>query len=418
MKNIINFIPYLVLLLTWESVGQWMNFKLFLGGWWIEHILMFLLPLSFIVYYYSYPTKCQKPPFTFKLLFVLLILNSIYGIFMSRGYEDIQSLISKLIAWSLCFGWFYFQNPENISFVTRRWCKYALPLFLILCAFMQGEAVGRFFAPFAFILIFFPYLDTKHKLYVLTVVIIVLFFGALGARSSVIRFVFAIGLAIIIYARKNIPSIIIKLTFLILIILPIVFLFLGITDKFNIFKIQEELNLKEYSVSSSFDNDEQEDLTSDTRTFLYVEEIQSALKNNYVIFGRSLSRGYDSVLIEGTDWVKGQNERWSSEVRMLNVFNYMGLVGVVIVSLVYIIGSWNAIFRSRSFSMQIIGIYVAFRWLYSWIEDFDRFDFINLYLWIPIIMCYSKNFLNMTEQEFQYWIYSFFKSRNKRCFVK
>lgn len=406
-----------MLLLTWESIGQWMNFKLFLGGWWIEHILMSIMPLSFIVYYYYNPTKCQKTPFIFKSLFVLLILNSIYGIFMSMGYQDIQSLISKLIAWSLCFGWFYFQSPEKISFVTRSWCKYALPLFFVLCAFMQGEAVGRFFAPFAFVLIFFPYLDKKYKLYVLCIVIIVLFFGALGARSSVIRFAVAIGLAIIIYSKKIIPPLIIKLIFFVLIISPIVFLYLGITDKFNLFKIQEELNLKEYSVTSSFDSGEQEDLTSDTRTFLYVEEIQSALNNDYVIFGRSLSRGYDSVVIEGMDWMKGRNERWSSEVRMLNVFNYMGIVGVIIVSLVYIIGSWNAIFRSNSFSMQIIGLYVAFRWLYGWIEDFDRFDFINLYLWIPIFMCYSTRFLNMTEYEFKNWIYNFFKPQNKRCYL-
>lgn len=418
MKSIIKLIPYSVLLLTWESISQWMNFKLYLGGWWIEHILMLIMPLSFIVYYYYNKNKCQKTPFIFKLLFVLLISSSIYGIFMSMGYQDIQSLISKITAWSLCLGWFYFQNPENISFVTRGWCKYALPLFLLLCIFMQGEAVGRFFAPFGFILIFFPYLDKKHKLYALSIVIIVLFFGALGARSSIIRFAVAIGLAIIIHLRKFIPHQIIKVGFFILILSPIVLLYLGITDKFNIFKIQEELNLKEYSVNSSFDNGEQEDLTSDTRTFLYVEEIQSALNNNYVIFGRSLSRGYDSVVIEGIDWMKGRNERWSSEVRMLNVFNYMGIVGVIIVSLVYIIGSWNAIFRSKCFSMQIIGIYVAFKWLYGWIEDFDRFDFINLYLWIPIIMCYSTKFLNMTEQEFKNWIYNFFKPLNKKCFIK
>lgn len=99
MKGMFKLIPYLMLLLTWESIGQWMNFKLFLGGWWIEHILMSIMPLSFIVYYYYNPTKCQKTPFIFKSLFVLLILNSIYGIFMSMGYQDIQSLISKLIAW-------------------------------------------------------------------------------------------------------------------------------------------------------------------------------------------------------------------------------------------------------------------------------------------------------------------------------
>lgn len=411
MKNILNFIPYLIILLTWKSIEQWMNFKLSLGGWWIEHILMSLLPLSFIVYYIKYPSRCQKVPFTFKLLLILLILSSIYGIYMSMGYQDIQSLISKLIAWSLCLGWFYFQDPHNISKITKTWCKYALPLFVILFPFMQGEAVGRYFVPFAFLLIFLPFLNKKNKYFVLSVVILVMLVGALGARSSVIRFTVSLMLALTIYFRKIIPTILLKIIFIILIITPIILLQLGISGTFNVFRIQEELGLKEYSVNSSFDNGEQEDLTSDTRTFLYVEEIQSAINNKYILFGRSLSRGYDSVVITNVDWKKGRNERWSSEVRMLNVFNYMGLIGVVIVSLIYIIGAWKAIFQGKSFTMKIIGIYVAFRWLYAWIEDFDRFDFINLYLWIPIIMCYSIRFLNMSDDDFKNWGYNFFKSK-------
>lgn len=234
-------------------------------------------------------------------------------------------------------------------------------------------------------------------------------FGALGARSSVLRFAVSIILAIAIYFKRIIPSFVIKLILISLMILPILFLYLGISGKFNIFKFQEEFGLDEYSVTSSFDKGEQEDLTSDTRTFLYVEEIESALKNDYVLFGRSLSRGYDSVTISDVDWKFGRNERWSSEVRMLNVFNYMGLVGVIIVGLVYLAGAWKAVFRSRSFAMQIVGLYVAFRWLYGWIEDFDRFDFINLYLWIPIIMCYSERFLNMTDNDFKIWVHGFFK---------
>ncbi len=36
----------------------------------------------------------------------------------------------------------------------------------------------------------------------------------------------------------------------------------------------------------------------DTRTFLYAEEIQSAIKNNYIIIGRSIARGYDSLFFK------------------------------------------------------------------------------------------------------------------------
>jgi len=90
----------------------------------------------------------------------------------------------------------------------------------------------------------------------------------------------------------------------------------------------------------------------------------------------------------------------------------MGLIGVVIVALLYIIGAWKAVFKSKSFAMQMIGLYVAFRWLYGWIEDFDRFDLINLYIWIPIFMCYSEKFLKKNDEEFKMWAKNIFKNEN------
>jgi hypothetical protein len=409
MKNIIKIIPFAILIMTWKSVAQWMNFDIFLGGWWIEHILCFMLPLSFVVYYKYNSIKLQKAPIIFKIFFLILFCNVIYGFYMIDGYNDFLLMASKILAWSLCVGWFYFQEPKNVAKVTSLWCKYSIPLFFVLMVFMQGEAIGRFFAPFGFVLIFFPYLKKTWKTKIILVVLLVLLIGSLDARSSVIRYGVAILLALAIYFQKKIPSLLIKLLFVIFVVSPIVFLILGITEQFNIFKFKEEFGLKDIEVSSSFDNGEKSDLTEDTRTFLFIEEINSAITHDYVTFGRSIGRGYDSVTIGGVDWIAGRNERWSSEVRFLNVFNYMGLVGVVIVGLLYIIGAWKAVFQSNSFAMQMIGLYVAFRWLYGWIEDFDRFDLINLYLWIPIFMCYSQKFLNMNDTEIKIWIKELFK---------
>lgn len=415
MRDIVKLIPFLILLLTWESVQQWVSFNLFLGGWWIHHFLKLMLPMSFVVYYFHHKTLCQKTPKIFKCLYGIIILGTLYGVFMSEGYKDFQGMITKLTAWTLCLGWLYFQNPSNISKVTRDWCKYSIPLFFILLAFMQGEAVGRFLAPYAFLLIFLPYLERKWRIIVLIAVALVLLFGALGARSSILRFAISIFFAIIIYFQKYIPRFAIKITLITLVVSPIVFLWLGISGQFNIFQIQEELGWNEVSVQDSFNKGEQENLTADTRTFLYIEEIQSALDNNYVLYGRSFARGYDSIVISGIDWKSGRNERWSCEVRMLNVFNYLGIIGVIIVSLVYLIAAFKAVYQSRSFTMQIIGVYVAFRWLYGWIEDFDRFDLINLYLWIPIFMCYSNRFIEMTENDFKNWARSIFKPNTRRC---
>lgn len=411
MNLLTKFIPFLTFLLSIESVGQWLNFKFFLGGWWIEHLLMSFLPTFFFIYYLKSSNRVQKAPLTFKLLFAMLAFSFVYGLYMSMGYQDILFLISKLLAWSLCLGWFYFQRPDNITTFTRQWSVFALPLFVILFPFMQGEAVGRFFAPISFVLMFYPYLTRYGKIIVVIVVIIVFLFGTLGARSSIIRFAVSAVFALSIYFKRIIPTTLVKSICFVLLVSPIVLLYLGISGIFNVFKIQDELGIEEYSVDSSFNKGEQENLISDTRTFLYMEEIQSAINNDYVVFGRSLSRGYDSNVIQGVDWKKDRNERWSCEVRMLNVFNYMGVVGVIIVALLYMVASLRALFFSKSYIMQIVGVYVAFRWFYAWVEDFDRFDFINLYLWIPIIMCYSTRFLNMSDNDFKIWIHGFFKFR-------
>ena len=192
MKSLKKILPFFLLLITWKSVEQWMSFKIFLGGYWIEHILQSLFLIFLATYYYQNPSTREKTPFPFKLYYIIVFVETIYGIFMARGYQDFQLMVTNVI--NCCFGltWFYFQVPQNVSNTTRRWCNFSIPLFFCLIPFMNGEAVGRFFAPFAFLLFFFPYLEKKWKVRTLVVVAFVLLFGALGARSSVLRFAIAI----------------------------------------------------------------------------------------------------------------------------------------------------------------------------------------------------------------------------------
>ena len=76
--------------------------------------------------------------------------------------------------------------------------------------------------------------------------------------------------------------------------IPFIFFTLGVTNTFNIFKIEEELGLEDKYTLANSKGTEYSALI-DTRTFLYAEEISSAINNNYVILGRSIARGYDSA---------------------------------------------------------------------------------------------------------------------------
>jgi hypothetical protein len=56
-----------------------------------------------------------------------------------------------------------------------------------------------------------------------------------------------------------------------------------------------------------------------------------------------------------------------------------------------------------------VGLFITFRWLYAWVEDFSRFDMSNLILWMMISVCFSNEFRKMTNVEIKLWVNGFFK---------
>lgn len=187
---------------------------------------------------------------------------------------------------------------------------------------------------------------------------------------------------------------------------PIIFFTLGITNTFNIFRIEEELGIEDKYTLTSHENDNEYSALVDTRTFLYVEQITSAIKHDYVLLGHSIARGHESATFGSTSKSdsNGLGERASCEVSILNIFNYFGIIGVLIYFLIFLQASYKAIFCSNNSYLPIIGIYIAFRWTFSWIEDFSRFDLNYLFLWTMIGICYSRQYRQMNNQQFALWI--------------
>lgn len=300
-----------------------------------------------------------------------------------------------------------FGNPIYLPYILRCWFKYAWIILVLLIPFLQSNAYGRFLVPFTFLTLFITQLNKKYIILTIIAYLITIFLGY-DSRSDMLKFsvCMILGVSILLShiwkKRKLIWSITITLF-----VSPIIFFILGTTGVFNIFNIEEELGLEgKYEIKNS-GGDEYSAL-SDTRTFLYIEELQSAIVNNYIIFGRSIARGYNSVSFG--DWsdenmgIK-RGERQSCETSILNVFNYFGIIGVIIYFVIFFRASFLAILRSRNIFIPVIGIYIAFRWLFAWIEDFSRFDLNYLFLWIFIGICYSPIFRNMSNQEFKKWLY-------------
>lgn len=411
----VKLIPFFVILLTYPSISQWVEFSI--GNttiWWILQSLTLYAFFQFKKQYYQE----IKYPKAIKFFMIWVALSAVYGCFMADYYWDYKNLISNLMIYLMGVSFFYLSIPENISRISRQWCCFAIVAFWLFLPFMQLEAPGKFLSPFAFLVIFWPFYERKWKIVVIFFSLAVFVYGSLGARSTAIRFAFALMVSLVFLKMDILSLNVIKKVICLLAAIPIIFLVLGVTGVFNIWKMDDYLGDKEVLVTDSYstagNSTTSENLKSDTRTFIYEETISSAIRHNYIIQGRSLARGYDSPFFSwaadfqfaGTQYHKG--ERQSSEVSILNVFTYMGLIGVCLYALIFLNAIRNVFKYSNNKCMYIIALYVSFRWAFAWMEDFTRFDLNNLYLWVILSMCYSPYFLQMSDYDFKSWAHNIF----------
>lgn len=399
MKSILKkILPYTILLISISSILQWCSLPI--GNtfvWWIlqSFILYILIKLK--------PNKYHILPI--KLFLIYLMGSTLYGaFFMAENYWDWKLLINNLMTFSLAFVAYTYSVPSLLASTLKYWFKYAWIILFLLIPFLASDAYGRFLVPFTILALCFPLLTKKYIILTFIAYIITIILG-IQSRSDIIKFTITLllGISLIIIPQLWKSKKRIQFIMNTLMIIPIILFTLGATGVFNIFKIEEELNLKDtYTMTSEYGNEYS--ALVDTRTGLYVEEIESAINNDYVIYGRSIARGYDSQLFgesinELTQTQRG--ERGSCETSILNIFNYFGLIGIFIYMFIFWKAAYLAISHSNNSFLPVIGIYVAFRWLFAWIEDFSRFDLNYMFLWILIGICYSPIYRKMTNQEFK-----------------
>jgi hypothetical protein len=60
-----------------------------------------------------------------------------------------------------------------------------------------------------------------------------------------------------------------------------------------------------------------------------------------------------------------------------------------------------------------MGLFIAFRWAYAWVEDLNNFYIQYIFLWFFIGFCYSKSFREMTDSQMIQWVRNIFE-RPKR----
>lgn len=334
-----------------------------------------------------------------------VLISTIRSIFIAENYWEWKQLISGFLALSIPLFSYAFDKPHITGRVIRYWLKYAILLFLLQLPTLPNGAYHFYLGPVFLVGCFIPIAPRKWQ-FILIGLLIIMLSSNLDARSQVIKSAIVLLIAIGIYFWKIIPNIVFKVIHWACYIIPIVLLILGMTGRFNIFENLES-NKGKYVEKVIMNGQVVEiDLSTDTRTFIYTEVIESAIKHNYVIWGRTPARGNDSRAFGAynAEILKtGKYERHKNELCHLNIFTWLGLIGVILYTIIYLRSSYLAIYKSENIYLRFLGCFIAFRWAYGWIEDMNTFNIMNISLWMMIAIGLSSQFRSMNNKTFKNW---------------
>lgn len=343
-------------------------------------------------------------PQAIRYLFILWILGNILslirGSFFAEDYWDWKAILLYSLAFSFIpMAFFIGRNIESASTVFRFVLKVLFPFgfLLIPLAYVSSiELYSRIMIPVGLLIVFLPFLKYKWKLLVIIVAVTSILI-VIGFRSNLIKIAFSVGLILIYLLRNYIPKISLRFLRIFLFALPIVFLVLAVTGKYNVFS---EIGSQEgYTTLNT--RGEVENLMTDTRSGLYRDVLATMDQSGNWLMGEGAGGRYQT---ERFDYLGDGRGRYGSEVGILNILLYHGLIGVSIYFLLLFTVSYYAIRRSNNTLAQLLGLYIAFRWTFAFVEEFTQYDLNFYFFWITIGLVSSTRFREMTNDDIKQYL--------------
>ena len=331
-------------------------------------------------------------PYTWFMLYTIgLVVVSAYVV---EGRDGLQFLIPNSIA-MLCFAFVPAMATRDHLVPVLQTLFHVLPF---MCVFFSGGLylLNMVLIPYAILALFISEFKGPKGwiLWAITLLVCVISYIIVD-RALLVKMAVALAIG---YASANMMRLFDKWVAAVsvgLLVIPFLFVILFLTGRFNVFEFNKYISNAQHDESGMYD---------DTRTGVYEEVIASAVDNNYVWFGRSLSRGYDTEFILGRykdkEFSKQTLER-GSEVAALNLFTWGGVVYL----LLFFIWQCNVVYvglkKTNNRYTPILALYVAFYWAFSWVENVQVFSMFYIYAIIIMAMCMSPEFREMNDDEFR-----------------
>lgn len=341
------------------------------------------------------------------IYFMWMLLQSVRGLLGCEIYMDYRQLVDGIIMLSLPILLYLFAYPSVVQYVLRKWLFWGGLIFLVFVSWNVGPNC-LYLAPISLFACFFFDLPKKWKIAI--GIILFIWLSTIMDRANLLRSAMMIACALAFKYRRFVSDKLLKIGHHLFFFVPLILLLLGFWGNFNLFKYLQDDNDGRHTeqIKKADGSVKEVDVFGDTRTFIYSEVLDSSIKYEYVLWGRTPARGNDDYFFESLiNDDKGnqlrKNERHVNEVGFLNVYTWIGLIGIILYSLLYLKASLLALHHSKNSYIKYLGIFIAFRWALGWIEDINLFFIQSIILWMLIAMCMSKKFRDMNDSEFRSW---------------
>lgn len=332
----------------------------------------------------------------FLCLLVFNVITLLRGFFNVEDSSDIFVLLSSDSFIYILFPFFVFFSDFDLL---KRICRVFCTIGLLGCAFSyirppldETLSFGHNISFMNVFLLTTPFLPKKYFIFFFLFAFLGVTFD-LDRRSITINFL--VVLCIVCFYKllkgKGIRSFI----YLCTIIIPITFLALGLSGRFNVFKYIESFNL-----SVNFSQNRQYNV--DSRTSIYVDVFGDLAENNKMIVGLGARGKTHTSLVNNVNhdyWRIYKKGRSKTESGMLNYFQYGGFIGFFVISFFILSCAYYALFHSRNVFILQLGYLVCFKYIYSFIEDPISCNMNSLTLYLLLGVCLNRKLRNLNNKE-------------------
>lgn len=361
-----------------------------------------IIYLIFIWYFRSrISTRGFDCKYILLFYFAYTIFEYIRGFFNIDGWRDYVYLYNGLFHLIIFPFWILLARPQYIMVLWKSFMTIGIIMSIILALFPPTHGMHTMAHNMLWLNVFifmYPYIKRKYYILILVAALFIITFD-LNRRSIMLGYLIPTMILLgYLFLQKYIFQ---KIFYYLGVLLPLICLLLFYTKTFNIFQYLEESN-KEVVLQK----DGGRPVFTDSRTGIYEDVTRDVLKAKewwkpYIGLG---GNGKTKVEANGASSFGFEGLRSTQESGMLNFIQHGGLLGLIAYGLLITVSAYLSMFKSRNDFMRMLGLFLVFKFAYSFIED--ELDFsghvIAQFLWIG--MGYNKSFRNMTDNKMKLYI--------------